>query len=575
MIAPDVDAASLFAETQARFRDALEIIQLIAANKERALFLARDRTLKRRVALRVHLVPETPARRWFECETELIAALDHPTLRPVYGAGTAADWAYRVSKWIDGESLVEAVERGPRPIPTVLQLTRDLTSLLEYVHAQRIVVRQLAPPTIIIEVTERNYVTDLRYANTCLEFAPRQYDAAAIPFLAPELRRGAAPEPGSDLYSAGALLYFAATGRAPEPEPTAITPPRTLRPAVPQALDRVIMRALAADPNDRYLTAAEMSDDLVSDLGEFDVQMQIAPQMGMATEDARAWEKRLRRALGDDFELLDEVGAGGFGRVYRVRDLALERDVALKVLHPYLTADPKVVERFRREAQLAAQLHHPNIVDIYDIGGRAGLLWYIMAYVPGVSLAALVEREGPQPVARVIQVLSDALAGLDHAHERGLVHRDLKPENILIDRTTGRVRIADFGLAIAFKGDKLGGASSRSGTPEFAAPEQLLGEPVDHRADLYSLSLTAYYALTGRPPYQGLTIELLAARHAAGRLPDVTRHRRDVPETLVRVLERGAARLPDDRFQSARAYREALINAVRRRRGWIERLLGP
>ncbi len=138
------------------------------------------------------------------------------------------------------------------------------------------------------------------------------------------------------------------------------------------------MRALQSDPAKRYLTAAELIEELVAELGEPITPAPLASGRGPATEDQMAWEKRLRRALGDDYELLDELGSGGFGRVYLVRDLALEREVALKVLHSYLTMDPAVVERFRREARVAAQVWHPHIVNTYDIGRRAGLLWYTL-----------------------------------------------------------------------------------------------------------------------------------------------------------------------------------------------------
>src|SRR5207342_1314157 len=137
-------------------------------------------------------------------------------------------------------------------------------------------------------------------------------------------------------------------------------------------MERILIRALQHDPDDRYLTAAEMLEDFASDAGTFDMPVASAPKArGSESDDGRHWEKRLRRALGDDYELLGQLGSGGYGRVYRVRDLHLEREVALKVLHPHLTAEPAVVERFRREAQLAARLSHPNIVDIYDIGGRS------------------------------------------------------------------------------------------------------------------------------------------------------------------------------------------------------------
>jgi serine/threonine-protein kinase len=563
LISDMVDTAALFQRVQGMFTEPFEILELVAASSARALFVARDRVLRRKVGLRVHLEPDTPGRLWFERETELLAALDHPVLRTVYGAGYVDDWAFRTVKWIEGESLADAVTRGPRPIQAVLQLARSIAAALEYVHTQHIVVRRLAPSMVMIDATERPYIVDLRYANVLLDVVAPDPDRAKEPFVAPEIRGGGVGEPGCDVYSAAALLYFAVTGRPPTLAPTELVPPRKLRESCPAALERVILRGLRSDPQERYLTAVEMLNDLVSDLGDFDIQLTLGSAQGSILEDPRAWEKRLRRALGDEYELLEELGSGGFGTVYRVRDLALEREVALKVLHPYLTVDPGVVERFRREAQMAAQVMHPNIANTYDIGGRAGLLWYTMEYVRGQNVARLVKADGPLPVERVVRILLDALTGLQFAHMRGLVHRDLKPENLLIDDATGTVHIVDFGLAIALRGSEgFHGVSSQSGTPDFAAPEQMLGERVDHRTDIYSLTLVALFALTGTLAYGGDPIESILARRAAGELPELEMLRSDVPERLLRVLARGAAREPDERFQSAAEYSVALRSAM-------------
>lgn len=565
LIAPHLDPADLFRQAAEIFAGSLEIERVVAATDDRALFVTRDVVLKRRVALRVHRRPGTTGRTWFERESELLAAVDHPAIRPVYGAGHRNGWAYRISKWIEGESLLEAVARAPRPIPAVLQLARDLFSVLEYAHAQRLVLRRIVPTNVMIDGADRAIITDLRFANPCLDVAPREPDPAAVPFLAPEVRSGEAGEPGSDIYTAGALLYFAVTGHPPAAEPRAIVPPRTIRPACPQVMERIILRALQEAPGARYLTAQEMGEDLLSDLGDFDLQATVPPPLrGASAEDSRTWEKRLRRALGDDYELLRELGVGGFGRVYLVRDLALEREVALKVLHPYLTSDPAVVERFRREAQLAAQLSHPHIVSILEIGGRAGLLWYTMAYVPGVSVAHLIRTKGPVPVAAAARLLRESLQALEHAHAHSVVHRDLKPENMLIEEPSGSVRITDFGLAIAVRGtSQYGGASSHSGTPEFAAPEQLLGERVDHRADLYALGCVGFFVLSGQSPFGGGAPEVIIARQTLGQLPDLEAVRDDVPRDLIDVLTRAAARRPEDRFSTAKAFREELEDSLR------------
>jgi len=536
--------------------------RLVAAIPEPAVYRAWDRVLKRPVALHVHLAADSPGRAWFLRETETLAALDHPAIRHVYSASLVDGYAYRTTNWVEGESLADALRRGPRPIPMAHTLVRDLLSAVEHAHSRGVIMRRIVPTTLMLELSGRAVITDLRYANWCLPNVPTDDRGAGGNFVAPEVRAGEPGEPASDVYAVAALVYYVLTGHPPDADPTRVTPPRQLRPAVPAALERVLLRALQAAPGGRYYTATEMLEDFVSDAGVYQ-EPAAAPPMAEA-----GFERRLRRALGDDYELLEEIGAGGFGRVYRARDLGLERDVAIKVLHPSLTADAAVTERFRREAQLAARLRHPNIVSIYDIMGRAGLQWYTMELVPGSNLAQLVQQHGPLSVDQTVRLLDQGLSALEHAHAFGLVHRDLKPENMLIE-PDGRLRITDFGLALALRGDaRFGGATSRSGTPQFAAPEQLLGERVDQRADLYSLAAAAYFALLGRPPFEGFTPEAILARQTSDDIPSLHASRHDVPRELEEVLHRALVNDPAARFPSAAAFREA----VRRSRGLLRRL---
>ena len=526
---------------------------LVALSSDRALYHAWDRVLKRHVSIRVHLAAEAPGRAWFMRETETLAQLDHPAIRHVYAAGEVASFAYRSANWIEGESLADALRRGPRPIPQCMSLIRDLLAALEHAHARGIIMRRIVPSTLMINTGGQGVITDLRYSNWCLPYLPpEEADASTTAYMAPEVRAGEPGDPASDVYSVTANIYAALTGNAPDPDPARLVPPRQLRQAIPAAVERVIVRALSRVPKDRYYTATEMLEDFVSDAGTFQV-LAAAP-----TVTESGFERRLRRALGDDYELLEEIGAGGFGRVYRARDLALERDVAIKVLHPALTADPGVTERFRREAQLAARLRHPNIVSVLDIMGRAGLIWYTMEYVPGSNLAQVIQRHGTFSLDQTERLLNEALSALEHAHSVGLIHRDLKPENMLIE-PDGRLRITDFGLAIALRGGaRFGGATSRSGTPQFAAPEQLLGERVDQRADLYSLGAVAYFALLGRPPFTGKTPEQILAKQTTDDLPPLSAERRDVPRELEVVLRRALRSDPAERFHSAGAFQAAV-----------------
>jgi serine/threonine-protein kinase len=541
---------------------------MVAASRERVLFTAQDKLLVRRVSLRVNLYPNDQTRAWFLREAEALAQLDHPAIRHVYDAGLVGDLAFRVGNWIEGESLQEAVQRGGRPFPAVHILARDVLSGLEHAHAHGIVVRRIAPTSLLLNVAGRGTVTDLRFCNWTLPAIPPTEVPGAQAFMAPEVRGGAPGDPTCDIYTAGAILYLAVTGVEPPLDAAELKAPSELRPNCPRAIERILLRSLRPAADDRYLTASEMLEDFASDAGTFENAAAIvqvnARLLPSESDDGRHWEKRFRRALGDDYELLSPLGRGGYGRVYRVRDLHLEREVALKVLHPHLTADPAVVERFRREAQLAARLNHPNLVNIYDIGGRSGLLWYTMELVPGPNLAQLVEKGGPLPVEKVLRLLRESLSALAQAHANGLVHRDLKPENMLLE-PDGSLRITDFGLALALRAQgRFGGATSQSGTPMFASPEQLLGERVDQRSDLYSLAAVAYFALLGEPPFTGATVEQVLTRQTANQRPELRERRPDIGEDLASVLERALSAEVELRYPSAAEFLQAINRATGR-----------
>ncbi len=554
-----IEPLEYFRRTHAALGDRYRLQRTVAATQELALFEAWDEVLKRRVSLRVDLDPAT--RGWFLREAEALGRLDHPAIRHVYDAGVLGELAYRVGNWIEGESLQDALRRGPRPIPLVHTLARDLLGALEHAHAHVIIVRRVVPASLLLSTADRGTVTDLRFCSYVLSAIPPGTLPPEPAYMAPEIREGAAGDATSDVYTAGAVLYVAITGEEPPLDPSQLRRPTELRPACPRAIERILMRAMQPDPDDRYLTAAEMLEDFASDAGTFETPLvPVGPGPMADVEDKARWEKRLRRALGDDYELLGLLGTGGFGRVYRVRDLHLEREVALKVLQPLLTRDPEVVERFRREAQHAAGLSHPNIVNIYDIGGRSGLLWYTMELIEGPSLAQLVEREGPLSLDRVLRLLREALSALAHAHGSGLVHRDIKPENMLFD-LTGSLQITDFGLALAIRG-KYAGATSQSGTPQFASPEQLLGERVDQRSDLYSLAAVAYYALLGTPPFPGRTVEQVLAKQTTNQFPTSRGQRDDVSEALERVLDRALSADVDERYSSAAEFLQAVNHAA-------------
>jgi len=539
----------------ALFGDLFELEALVAESDERILYRVRDRALKRTVALRVQL-RDGPMRAWFQREGEVLAELDHPSIRHIYSAGERGGLAYRVGNWIDGESLAAAVARGPRPIPAVLSLSRDLLYALDHAHVRLVTLRRIVPTTLMLDSSGRAIITDLRFASRVLHVVPPPLRADDNPFLAPEVRDGSGGDPSADIYTIGAVLYYAMTGFVPENRPR---PLLDVRPTAPQVVARWVMRALERNVGDRFRTAAEMLAELASFTDPFTDPSASGPSGVLP--DSPQWERRLRRALGDDYELLTEVGSGSFGIVYRVRDLALEREVAMKVLDPRLIREPAIADGFQREAQLAAGLKHPNIVSIHDIDGRLGLLWYTMELIRGQSVGQLVQKQGRLGVPRAIEILDDTLSALEYAHSRRLVHRDIKPENLLVD-AEGHVHVTDFGLALALPRGRLwGGATSRSGTPQFAAPEQLAGGQVDARSDLFSLGAVGYFLLLGRPPFPERGPENGWKGDVRYTIPELRPERDDVPALLEQALRKACAWDPGHRFANGRAFREAIETA--------------
>jgi serine/threonine-protein kinase len=265
-------------------------------------------------------------------------------------------------------------------------------------------------------------------------------------------------------------------------------------------------------------------------------------------------------AVGQHYDLEDEIGRGGMAVVYRARDRRLQRPVAIKVLPPELAYDPAIRARFTREAQTSAQLSHAHIVPIYDVGEREGIAYFVMAFIKGGSLATLLAREPRQPVEEVRRLLCEIADALEYAHVRGVIHRDIKPDNILLDSDSGRAMVVDFGIARAMEaGARLTVTGNAVGTPTYMSPEQAMGErEVDGRSDLYSLGVLAYQMLTGRVPFTAGNSMALLLKHVSEPPRPIAELRPDVPKNLQDVVERALLKEPDDRWPSAAAMRDAL-----------------
>lgn len=257
------------------------------------------------------------------------------------------------------------------------------------------------------------------------------------------------------------------------------------------------------------------------------------------------------------------LGAGGMGAVYLARHPRLPRWDALKVLPPSFAAAAEFRARFLREAELAAQLEHRNIVAVHDRGAEGDRLWIAMEFVDGVDADRLLRAEGPLPTERVITLLREAAQGLDEAHHAGLLHRDVKPANLLIESgDDGRVLVADFGIArAAGEGTALTDVGTVVGTLAYTAPETLTEQRVDHRADIYALGCTLFELLTGRKPFPRASMVALMRAHLDEPPPSAHELRPELPPAIDAVIARAMAKEPDVRYSSCGALAAAVASA--------------
>jgi YVTN family beta-propeller protein len=266
------------------------------------------------------------------------------------------------------------------------------------------------------------------------------------------------------------------------------------------------------------------------------------------------------------YRIESEIGRGGMGVVYRAHHLALDRECALKLISPSLSNDPRFRERFQRESRLAASLEHPNVVQVDHAGDEGGILYLAMRLVEGSDLRRIVEADGALDLGRAARLLGGVAAGLDAAHARGLIHRDVKPANVLVETVKGgeRVFLTDFGVSrTTGKGGTVTSSGELLGSPDYMAPEQIAGDPVDHRADIYALGCVLSFALTGRPPFARDNDMAKLFAHGNAPRPRPSEVMASLPGGLDRVVAQAMAVNPGDRYENAGQMAADLERVVR------------
>ena len=553
-----------------------KVLERLGGGGAGVVYKAEDTRLERLVALKFlssYRAGNEADKRRFLREARVSSALDHPNICTVYEVDETDDGRLFIAMALcDGETLKRRIERGSLPLAEAVDIAAQLAAGLAAAHAKGIVHRDIKPANVIVAPDGRVKIVDFGIAKLP-DQSRLTRDGTAVGtagYMAPEQIRGDAVDPRTDVWALGIVLYEMVTGRSPFPAETDHDRIRgiltrdpeslvVLRAEVPPNLERIVARAIGKRPEDRYPRMEELRADLLraaESLGlpgfqdGFDPTIRDIPsgfsRPRTTTEDTG---HSLAGQIVAHYRVVELVGGGGMGVVYKSEDLRLNRTVALKFLPPELTRDPEAKARFLQEARSASVLDHPNICTIHEVGETDdGRLYLAMPCYDGETLRKRIER-GPLPIDEATDIAQQIARGLSKAHRHGIVHRDIKPANLMVT-SDGVVKILDFGLAKLAGSAAITRTGSSVGTPAYMSPEQARGEEVDHRADLWSLGVVLYEMVAGRRPFRGEHEQAVLFSLLNERPRPLHELRSDAPPELERIVDGLLTKEPGDRYPS-------------------------
>jgi serine/threonine protein kinase len=536
-----------------------EILGQLAPGGMGVVYRARQVGLNRKVALKmirtgVHAGPQERAR--FRVEAEAVASLSHPHIVQIHDYGDWNGMPYLAMEFAEGGSLAQRLAGGPLPLGPAAELVETLARAAQFIHDRGLIHRDLKPANVLLTAQGVAKLADFGLAKRLDHDSGLTRTQAVLgtaSYMAPEQAAGdkQALGPAADVYALGAILYEVLTGRPPfRAETRELTihqvlseeplPPTQLRPEVPPELEAICLKCLEKEPGQRFASAVALAEDLRCYRNGEPTSIQ----------PFAAFERHARLARRAGYEILDMLGAGIRGIVYKARHLALKRTVALTMIATPGRVDPARLAHLRAEAEAVAKLDHPNLVEVYDFGEHDGEPYLATEYLEGGSLAD--GFAGPLKPAEQTAALVETLArGLHHAHLAGIVHGSLKPSKVLLG-SDGTCKITGFGLA--------GSTRGFLGLSSYMAPEQVEDRPeaAGPATDVYALGAMLYELVTGRPPVLADTVRdtLEQVRRAK---PEPPRHwRPEVPRDLEAICLKCLEKEPAQRYPSAAALAEDL-----------------
>jgi len=553
-----------------------EILEVIGRGGMGSVYKARHTYLDEERAIKVisaRLAGDKDFVDRFIREAKILIKLQHPNLVQLFEFGTLGDDTFfMVLELIRGQSVFERIQnRVKLPVQESIKIIREAALGLHNAHQKGIVHRDISPDNLMLvkndQGEEITKVLDFGIAKPLFESA-QQFTMTNMfigkpEYCSPEqcgsLEEGETIDRRSDIYSLIITFYQMIAGKLPfySKSPTGylvkhlseVPPPVSTHfppGEIPEALDRLILKALSKKRSDRQSSMAE----LVSELDALSAPPATVPSKVMISE-LHPGEMFAQR-----YRIEKEIGRGGMGKIYKATDKILEVPVALKIME-LIHHDERSIERFKREVVVARKVAHPNVCRIYDMGESGGLHYVSMEFLEGRTLAEMLRKEGRFTPEVGIPLLKQVLQACQEAHRVGVVHRDLKPENIMVD-LSHRAHIMDFGISISFDVGRLTQTGALVGTPYYMAPEQFEGKNTDHRADIYSLGVIMFQMFTGRLPFESDTPMAIIYAHLKSDPPKPTSIAKDIPSELEAIILKALQKDATQRYQTVRDLLAAL-----------------
>jgi serine/threonine protein kinase len=539
-----------------------EILEPLSRGGMGVVYKARQLNLDRLVVLKMIRRPELVGEHGlvrFRQEATAIAQLIHPNIVQIYDFGERDGLPYFIMEFMEGGSLDRRLAGKPLPPHQAAQLVEVLARTMHFVHQRQIIHRDLKPANILLTADGTPKIADFGLVKR-LDRSPVLTGSRVVlgtaSYMAPEQAEGKTKEvkAAADIYALGAILYELLTGRPPfrgeTPELTIFqvladepVPPSHLQPDVPREVEAICLKCLEKKPEERYADGAALALDLRRFLaGE-------TPSIKVLSE----WEWRERWARRAGFELLDVLTWGVWDVVYKAWHIHLKRLVGLKVIATLAQPSPEELARFRGQAEVIAQLSHPNIVTVYHVGEQNGWAYFSMEFVEGGNLIEKFKDNSVPPV-RAAELVATLARAMSYAHQKGIIHGALKPSNILLTEQ-GIPKITNFGLSILLEKEQELSFRKRvlRRLPSYLAPELAEGrlQEVGPASDVYALGAILYKLLTGGPPFLGETLQE-TLEHVGSRDPlPPSQLQPEVPRTLERICLQCLQKQPQQRPASA------------------------